>query len=601
MATGKVIQITGPVIDVEFPPGELPDIYNALEIGSGDSTLVVEVQQHLGNNWVRAVAMSTTDGLGRGLDAVDTGAPITVPVGAATLGRVFDVLGHPIDGKGEVKAESSLPIHRDPPAFDQMETEAQVFETGIKVIDLIAPFRRGGKVGVFGGAGIGKTVIIQELIRNIAAEHGGYSVFAGVGERSREGNDLLGEMTESGVIDKTVMVFGQMNEPPGARLRVGLTALAMAEYFRDEEGRDILLFIDNIFRFTQAGSEVSALLGRMPSAVGYQPTLATEMGALQERITSTKKGSITSLQAIFVPADDYTDPAPATTFAHLDSTIRLERSIVELGIYPAVDPLTSTSTVLDPRIVGDEHFEVAREVQRTLQRYKDLQDIIAILGMDELSRGGQGDRRARPAPAALHEPAVHRGRAVHRPPRRVRRAQGDGPRLRGDPGGQARRAARAGVLHGRQDRGRGHQRREAGLGPMPLRLEIVSPERRAYADDVDMVVVPGIDGQLGILPHHTRLITALGTGELRIKKGGTEESMLISGGFVEVRPDKVVVMADLAEHSDEIDEAKAVEARKRAEAELEGTRDPVDLARVRAALQTALMRERIATRRRSRG
>jgi F-type H+-transporting ATPase subunit beta len=393
MATGKVIQITGPVIDVEFPPGDLPSIYNALEIKrpksaglkGDDATLVVEVQQHLGNNWVRAVAMSTTDGLARGLDVVDTGAPITVPVGAATLGRVFDVLGHPIDGKGAIKAEKSLPIHRDPPPFDQMETEAQVFETGIKVIDLIAPFRRGGKVGVFGGAGTGKTVIIQELIRNIAAEHGGYSVFAGVGERSREGNDLLGEMTESGVIDKTVMVFGQMNEPPGARQRVGLTALAMAEYFRDEEGRDILLFIDNIFRFTQAGSEVSALLGRMPSAVGYQPTLATEMGDLQERITSTKKGSITSLQAIFVPADDYTDPAPATTFAHLDSTIRLERSIVELGIYPAVDPLTSTSTVLDRRIVGDEHFEVSREVQRTLQRYKDLQDIIAILGMDELS------------------------------------------------------------------------------------------------------------------------------------------------------------------------------------------------------------------------
>ncbi len=393
MATGKVIQITGPVLDVEFPPGELPAIYNALEIKrppkagtrDEDRTLVVEVQQHLGNNWVRAVAMSTTDGLARGLEAVDTGAPITVPVGAATLGRVFDVLGHPIDGKGPVKAEKSLPIHRDPPAFDQMETEAQVFETGIKVIDLIAPFRRGGKVGVFGGAGTGKTVIIQELIRNIAAEHGGYSVFAGVGERSREGNDLLGEMTESGVIDKTVMVFGQMNEPPGARQRVGLTALAMAEYFRDEEGRDILLFIDNIFRFTQAGSEVSALLGRMPSAVGYQPTLATEMGDLQERITSTRNGSITSLQAIFVPADDYTDPAPATTFAHLDSTIRLERSIVELGIYPAVDPLTSTSTVLDRRIVGDEHFEVSREVQRTLQRYKDLQDIIAILGMDELS------------------------------------------------------------------------------------------------------------------------------------------------------------------------------------------------------------------------
>jgi F-type H+-transporting ATPase subunit beta len=399
MATGKVIQITGPVIDVEFPAGELPDIYNALEIrrpkearrstagdddGAGD-TLIVEVQQHLGNNWVRTVAMSTTDGLSRGLDVVDSGAPISVPVGEVTLGRVFDVLGQPIDGKGAVKAKETLPIHRDAPAFEEMETESQVFETGIKVIDLIAPFKRGGKVGVFGGAGVGKTVIIQELIRNIAQEHGGYSVFAGVGERSREGNDLIGEMTESGVIDKTVMVFGQMNEPPGARQRVGLTGLTMAEYFRDVEGRDILLFIDNIFRFTQAGSEVSALLGRMPSAVGYQPTLATEMGDLQERITSTKKGSITSLQAIFVPADDYTDPAPATTFGHLDSTIRLERSIVEIGIYPAVDPLTSTSTVLDPRVVGDEHFTVAREVQRTLQRYKDLQDIIAILGMDELS------------------------------------------------------------------------------------------------------------------------------------------------------------------------------------------------------------------------
>ncbi len=386
MASGKVIQITGPVVDVEFPAGELPAIYNALTIPRPDGdTLVVEVQQHLGNNWVRTVAMSTTDGLARGVAAEDTGAAISVPVGEVTLGRVFDVLGQPIDNKGAIPAGERLPIHRAPPGYDDMETESQVFETGIKVIDLIAPFKRGGKVGVFGGAGVGKTVIIQELIRNIAAEHGGYSVFAGVGERSREGNDLIGEMTESGVIDKTVMVFGQMNEPPGARQRVGLTGLTMAEYFRDVEGRDVLLFIDNIFRFTQAGSEVSALLGRMPSAVGYQPTLATEMGELQERITSTRKGSITSLQAIYVPADDYTDPAPATTFGHLDSTVRLERSIVELGIYPAVDPLLSTSTVLDPRVVGEEHFAVAREVQRTLQRYRDLQDIIAILGMDELS------------------------------------------------------------------------------------------------------------------------------------------------------------------------------------------------------------------------
>ncbi len=434
MATGKVIQITGPVIDVEFPAGELPAIYNALEIdrpssgkdGDGDGSLVVEVQQHLGNNWVRAVAMSSTDGLARGLDVKDTGAPITVPVGERTLGRVFDVLGRTIDGKGAVKSGAKLPIHREPPSFDQMETEAQIFETGIKVIDLIAPFKRGGKVGVFGGAGVGKTVIIQELIRNIAAEHGGYSVFAGVGERSREGNDLLGEMTESGVIDKTVMVFGQMNEPPGARQRVGLTGLTMAEYFRDEEGRDILLFIDNIFRFTQAGSEVSALLGRMPSAVGYQPTLATEMGDLQERITSTKKGSITSLQAIFVPADDYTDPAPATTFGHLDSTIRLERSIVELGIYPAVDPLTSTSTVLDPRVVGQEHFDVAREVQRTLQRYKDLQDIIAILGMDELSEDDKVTvTRARRLQRFM-TPADVRGRAVHRAPGQVHHPGRDG-------------------------------------------------------------------------------------------------------------------------------------------------------------------------------
>jgi F-type H+-transporting ATPase subunit beta len=385
-AIGRVIQITGPVVDIEFPAGRLPGIYNAVEIQRpGLEPLTCEVQQHLGNNWVRAVAMTTTDGLARGVDVLDTGAPITVPVGESTLGRVFDVLGHPIDGKGAVNADVHLPIHRDPPAFDQQSTEIEVFETGLKVIDLICPFKKGGKIGIFGGAGVGKTVIIQELIRNVAQEHAGVSVFAGVGERSREGNDLIAEMTESGVIAKTAFVFGQMNEPPGARQRVGLTGLTMAEYFRDQEGRDVLLFIDNIFRFTQAGSEVSALLGRMPSAVGYQPNLATEMAGLQERITSTRDGSITSLQAVFVPADDYTDPAPATTFAHLDSTIRLERNIAELGIYPAVDPLTSTSRVLDPLVVGQEHYDVARETQRVLQRYRDLQDIIAILGIDELS------------------------------------------------------------------------------------------------------------------------------------------------------------------------------------------------------------------------
>ncbi len=385
-AIGRVIQITGPVVDIEFPAGQLPAIYSAVEIErpAGDP-LTCEVQQHLGNNWVRTVAMTTTDGLARGTAVRDTGGPITVPVGEPTLGRVFDVLGNPIDGKGPVDRTVALPIHRLAPPFDEQTTTDEVFETGLKVIDLICPFKKGGKVGIFGGAGVGKTVIIQELIRNVAQEHAGYSVFGGVGERSREGNDLLHEMTESGVIEKTAFVFGQMNEPPGARLRVGLTALTMAEYFRDAEGRDVLLFIDNIFRFTQAGSEVSALLGRLPSAVGYQPNLATEMAALQERITSTKKGSITSLQAVFVPADDYTDPAPATTFAHLDSTIRLERSIAELGIYPAVDPLTSTSRVLDPLIVGQEHYDVARETQRVLQRYRDLQDIIAILGIDELS------------------------------------------------------------------------------------------------------------------------------------------------------------------------------------------------------------------------
>jgi F-type H+-transporting ATPase subunit beta len=385
-AVGKVIQITGPVVDIEFPAGQLPAIYNAVVVSRGDGgKIVCEVQQHLGNNWVRSVAMTTTDGLARGTEARDTGSPITVPVGQGTLGRVFNVLGEAIDDKGPVEVTEHLPIHRPAPAFDQQTTETEIFETGIKVIDLVCPFAKGGKIGVFGGAGVGKTVIIQELIRNVASEHAGYSVFAGVGERSREGNDLIHEMTESGVIAKTAFVFGQMNEPPGARQRVGLTALTMAEYFRDIEGRDVLLFIDNIFRFTQAGSEVSALLGRMPSAVGYQPNLATEMAALQERITSTKKGSITSLQAVYVPADDYTDPAPATTFGHLDSTIRLERAIAELGIYPAVDPLTSTSRVLDPNIVGQEHYDTAREVQRVLQRYRDLQDIISILGIDELS------------------------------------------------------------------------------------------------------------------------------------------------------------------------------------------------------------------------
>ena len=383
---GKITQIVGAVLDIKFQDGNLPEINSAINITrQNGERLVVEVAQHLGDDTVRCIAMGPTDGLVRGMDAEATGAPISVPVGENTLGRIFNVLGEPIDNEPAPQVEKYMPIHRRAPSFEEQATSTEMLETGIKVVDLLCPYQKGGKIGLFGGAGVGKTVLIQELIRNIATEHGGYSVFTGVGERTREGNDLYYEMKESGVIEKTTMVFGQMNEPPGARMRVGLTGLTMAEYFRDEGGKDVLLFIDNIFRFTQAGSEVSALLGRMPSAVGYQPTLQTEMGALQERITSTKSGSITSVQAVYVPADDLTDPAPATTFAHLDATTVLSRSIVELGIYPAVDPLESTSRILDPRIVGEEHYKVARMVQEILQKYKELQDIIAILGMDELS------------------------------------------------------------------------------------------------------------------------------------------------------------------------------------------------------------------------
>ena len=383
---GKITQIIGAVLDIKFPEGTLPEINSAIDIQTKDGgRLVVEVAQHLGDDTVRCIAMGPTDGLVRGMEAESTGSAISVPVGEETLGRMFNVLGEPIDNKPAPEVKQYMPIHRKAPTFAEQSTTTEMLETGIKVVDLLCPYQKGGKIGLFGGAGVGKTVLIQELIRNIATEHGGYSVFTGVGERTREGNDLYYEMKESGVIEKTTMVFGQMNEPPGARMRVGLTGLTMAEYFRDQGGKDVLLFIDNIFRFTQAGSEVSALLGRMPSAVGYQPTLQTEMGALQERITSTKSGSITSVQAVYVPADDLTDPAPATTFAHLDATTVLSRSIVELGIYPAVDPLESTSRILDPRIVGEEHYKVARAVQEILQKYKELQDIIAILGMDELS------------------------------------------------------------------------------------------------------------------------------------------------------------------------------------------------------------------------
>jgi len=385
MAKGKVAQVIGTVVDVEFPPDELPALYNAIEIPTDDGKIMLEVQEHMGNNWVRCLSLAPTDGLGRGAEVVDTGVAIRVPVGRGTLGRMFNAMGEAIDNLGAVKTSEFWTIHRSPPSFEDQETTTEMLETGLKVIDLITPFTRGGKVGAYGGAGVGKTIIIMELIRNIATEHGGFSVFAGIGERSREGNDLWHEMRGSGVIDKTVMVFGQMNEPPAVRLRVGLTGLTMAEYFRDEEHQDVLLFIDNIYRYTLAGMEVSALLGRMPSAVGYQPTLATEMGELEERITSTKQGSITSFQAIYVPADDYTDPGVVTTFGHLDAVIALERSIAEQGLYPAVDPLSSTSRILTPDVVGEEHYRVAREVQRVLQRYKDLQDVIAILGIEELS------------------------------------------------------------------------------------------------------------------------------------------------------------------------------------------------------------------------
>ena len=412
MAEGKIREIIGAIVDIEFPSDGLPAIYNAIKIDENDIHLTLEVMQHLGNDFVRCVALSSTDGLCRGMTAVDTGAPVSVPVGKETLGRMFNVIGEPIDGKPQCDYKQTSPIHKEAPAFAELSPSTEILETGIKVVDFLVPYTKGGKVGLFGGAGVGKTVLIQELISNIAQEHGGYSVFAGVGERSREGNDLYGEMSESGVISKTALVFGQMNEPPGARLRVALTGLTMAEHFRDEDHQDVLLFIDNIFRFTQAGSEVSALLGRMPSAVGYQPTLATEMGQLQERITSTKNGSITSVQAIYVPADDLTDPAPATTFNHLDARTVLNRAISEMGIYPAVDPLDSSSRSLDPKVVGQEHYQVARDVQSILQKYKELQDIIAILGMDELS---EEDKvlvgRARRIQRFLSQPFHEIGRA----------------------------------------------------------------------------------------------------------------------------------------------------------------------------------------------
>ncbi len=483
MNKGKIVQVIGPVVDIEFP-SSLPSIYNAVTVdfnvpGHGKTKLTLEVQQHLGDNWVRAVAMSSTEGLKRGLEVVDTGAPISMPVGPGVMGRVFDVTGKPVDERGPVTAEKYYPIHRAAPPLVDQSTSPQVLTTGIKVIDLICPFLKGGKVGAFGGAGVGKTVVIMELINNIAKLHGGVSVFAGVGERTREGNDLYHEMSEADVIkqknlseSKIALVYGQMNEPPGARLRVALSGLAITEYFRDEKNQDVLLFIDNIFRFSQAGSEVSALLGRTPSAVGYQPTLAAEMGDLQERITSTKKGSITSFQAVYVPADDLTDPAPATTFAHLDATIVLERSIAELGIFPAVDPLASNSRALTPEIVGQEHYDVARGVQKVLQRYKDLQDIIAILGMDELVARRQDDGFPRAQDSAFPEPALYGSAGLHRPRRQTGASGRNRARLQGNPRRQARRGRRAELLY--EGRHRGNQR---GL-TWPLRSNWKSSRRK---------------------------------------------------------------------------------------------------------------------------
>ena len=476
-SNGKIVQVMGPVVDVEFPGGDLPEVMTALKttnasINDESENLTIEVALHLGENTIRAIAMDTTDGLRRGQEVRNTGAPITIPVGPETLGRIMNVIGEPVDERGPIDAKMHSPIHRTAPEFVEQSTSVEVLETGIKVVDLIAPYNKGGKVGLFGGAGVGKTVVIMELINNIAKAHSGYSVFAGVGERTREGNDLWNEMQESvlsdgsTVLDKTSLVYGQMNEPPGARARVGLTGLTSAEYFRDEEGKDVLLFIDNIFRFTQAGSEVSALLGRIPSAVGYQPTLATDMGELQERITSTNKGSITSVQAIYVPADDLTDPAPATAFTHLDATTVLDRGLTEIGIYPAVDPLDSTSRILDPQVVGEEHYDVARGVQTTLQAYKDLQDIIAILGMDELSEDDK-ITVARSKDSALPVAALPRRRAVHGNARSLRATRGYDPRLPRNPRRQARRSAGAGVLHGWRYRER-HREGEDALVGAPL-------------------------------------------------------------------------------------------------------------------------------------
>ena len=564
---GVITQIVGAVLDIRFQDGNLPEINEAIHIKRQDGDkLVVEVAQHLGDDTVRCIAMGPTDGLVRGMEAVATGAPICVPVGEETLGRMFNVLGEPIDEKEPPKVKEYDPIHRKAPSFEEQSTESEILETGIKVIDLLCPYQKGGKIGLFGGAGVGKTVLIQELITNIATEHGGYSVFTGVGERTREGNDLYYEMIESGVIDKTTMVFGQMNEPPGARMRVGLAGLTMAEYFRDKGGKDVLLFIDNIFRFTQAGSEVSALLGRMPSAVGYQPTLQTEMGALQERITSTKSGSITSVQAVYVPADDLTDPAPATTFAHLDATTVLERSIAELGIYPAVDPLASTSRMLDPRVLGEEHYQVARGVQEILQRYKELQDIIAILGMDELSED--------------EKMLVNRARKVQR---FLSQPFNVAEQFTGLPGKYVQLSDTI--------QGSGYNMAERKT----FRLEVISPERIFYTGDAEMVELTTTEGDIGIYADHIPLTTIVAPGVMTITEpGGVLKEAAVLEGFMEITPDKVTILAQSCEWPEEIDINRAAEAKARAERRLKSADENINMARADLALRKSLIRLQLA-------
>ncbi|KAL9990693.1 putative H(+)-transporting two-sector ATPase [Helianthus debilis subsp. tardiflorus] len=574
---GRIAQIIGPVLDVAFPPGKMPNIYNALVVKGRDTVgqpinVTCEVQQLLGNNRVRAVAMSATDGLTRGMDVIDTGAPLSVPVGGATLGRIFNVLGEPIDNLGPVDNSTTFPIHRSAPAFIQLDTKLSIFETGIKVVDLLAPYRRGGKIGLFGGAGVGKTVLIMELINNIAKAHGGVSVFGGVGERTREGNDLYMEMKESGVINeqniaesKVALVYGQMNEPPGARMRVGLTALTMAEYFRDVNEQDVLLFVDNIFRFVQAGSEVSALLGRMPSAVGYQPTLSTEMGSLQERITSTKEGSITSIQAVYVPADDLTDPAPATTFAHLDATTVLSRGLAAKGIYPAVDPLDSTSTMLQPRIVGDEHYETAQQVKQTLQRYKELQDIIAILGLDELS---EEDRltvaRARKIERFLSQPFFVAEVFTGSPGKYVGLAE----TIRGF---QL-------ILSGELD-GLPEQAFYLQFEEMTLNLCVLTPNRIVWDSEVKEIILSTNSGQIGVLPNHAPIATAVDIGILRIRLNDQWLTMALMGGFARIGNNEITVLVNDAEKSSDIDPQEAQQTLEIAEAALrkaEGKRQTIE-------------------------